>query len=589
MKLLRLKLNESYRSLQAGFELHFFEEWERNDSEPLDISVLKFAPFILAGPNGSGKSNVLEVLAAIFYHLECQFLDYRPEIFAFDAALNPSGFQEEIATPNAFELEYLIAMPELLQEGGASLTAHIKISKSAENGAQLFCLDNPQFDADKPLSRIDAREMLPEFIMGYSSGENEILSLPFFKMRFIQFDEYRDSLKNNYAYAGKSEARLTYLDNAFSQAILLSNFLFQDDASLKPFQEEVGIESLQQFRIILKNRIEVSAEEANDYPKDLVIVETDEFEKSRYFIPLLHQLFAEEKKENTFEPVINRLKRCATCFYHDLEAGTLYLDYWVNKATKAAFKANFSSAIDLFQSFQILLTLNLYSVSDVLKSELYGSDSLYVNETVPVLPSDERIMRFKFVKFKKSNIPQAVMLKDLSDGEHQFLHSLGLCLLYKDTNSLFLLDEPETHFNPDWRSKFISRLRDCFNQANKKSQREILITTHTPFLISDSKPEHVLVFKKEQSDVKVTRPDYNTLGASINKITLKTFAKRETIGGYAHAKMDAFKQRFDSEKGSDADKQNLIDEINQQLGDSVEKVLLIKTILDSMDKSEEEV
>ena len=34
---------------------------------------------------------------------------------------------------------------------------------------------------------------------------------------------------------------------------------------------------------------------------------------------------------------------------------------------------------------------------------------------------------------------------------------------------------------------------------------------------------------------------------------------------------------------SDDDKLALIDEINQQLGDSVEKVLLIKTILDSME------
>jgi len=165
------------------------------------------------------------------------------------------------------------------------------------------------------------------------------------------------------------------------------------------------------------------------------------------------------------------------------------------------------------------------------------------------------------------------------------LHSLGLCLLYKNTNSLFLLDEPETHFNPDWRSKFISRLRDCFKQTDSNVQREMLITTHTPFLISDSAPEQVLVFDKSDGIVRVSRPDYNTLGASINKITMKTFGKRETIGGFAQQKMAALQQRFEDGRssGSDADKDALIDEINQQLGDSVEKVLLIKTILDSME------
>ena len=60
-----------------------------------------------------------------------------------------------------------------------------------------------------------------------------------------------------------------------------------------------------------------------------------------------------------------------------------------------------------------------------------------------------------------------------------------------------------------------------------------LVTTHTPFLISDSRPEKVLVFDKTDDVVSVSRPDYNTLGASINKITMATFGKRETIGARA--------------------------------------------------------
>jgi len=98
----------------------------------------------------------------------------------------------------------------------------------------------------------------------------------------------------------------------------------------------------------------------------------------------------------------------------------------------------------------------------------------------------------------------------------------------------------------------------------------------------------VLVFDKSDGIVEVERPDYNTLGASINKITMKTFGKRETIGGFAQQKLAVLKQRFETDRAaySDADKHALIDEINQQLGDSVEKVLLIKTILDSMEGSE---
>lgn len=86
-----------------------------------------------------------------------------------------------------------------------------------------------------------------------------------------------------------------------------------------------------------------------------------------------------------------------------------------------------------------------------------------------------------------------MMLKELSDGEHQLLHSLGLCLLFRETNSLFLLDEPETHFNPHWRASFITRMRQCLCNTENVEQ-EMLITTHTPFLISDSKPEKYWFF-----------------------------------------------------------------------------------------------
>jgi hypothetical protein len=109
----------------------------------------------------------------------------------------------------------------------------------------------------------------------------------------------------------------------------------------------------------------------------------------------------------------------------------------------------------------------------------------------------------------------------------------------------------------------------------------MLVTTHTPFLISDSRPEKVLVFDKdkETGEVSVSNPDYNTLGASINKITMATFGKRETIGGRAQAMLADLRRRFDQGE----DKEQLITEINRQFGDSVEKMLLIKTILDSME------
>ncbi|MGD9366042.1 MAG: restriction system-associated AAA family ATPase [Desulfobacteraceae bacterium] len=587
MKLLRLKIGEPFRCLQAGFELHFLNEWDRKERAG------RFDPYILAGPNGCGKSNILEVLAAIFFQLECQYLSFRPEALMppeFDEGFD-DGFagRQGIAAhrPQAFELEYLLPVPRRLQSDPAAAIAHVKISKKAGDSAKVFWVNHPEYGEDTPLSRLVAWDLLPEFVLGYSSGENEILSLPFFKQRFIQLDEYLDSLKENTSYAGKPESRQAFLDNAFNQAILVSNLLFQQLDALEPFRQEVGVEGLVQFRIILKKSIEIAADQADAYPQEYVRVEEEEDGIQTYRLLLLQRFDAVDDEKMARTAVIDRLQRCATSSYHDSITDTLYLDYLVTDETRKAFQNNFSSAMDLFQHLQILLILNLYAVSEPLKRDLYLSDSLYVNETVPTLPADARVMRFEDLVLKKSGVDEPIYARSLSDGEYQFLHSLGLCLLYRDTNSLFLLDEPETHFNPDWRSQFITRLRECFKSGDPKVRREVLITTHTPFLISDSLPEQVLVIDKSDGVVKVTRPDYNTLGASINKITMKTFGKRETIGGFAQQKLEELKQRFEAAKAeaSDAEKSALIDEIDRQLGDSVEKVLLIKTILDSMEGS----
>ena len=606
MKLLRLKITDpkGFRSLPYGFEHHFRSEWTLQEEL---ANQEDFAPFVCAGRNGSGKSNLLEVLGAIFYHMECISLENRPDSFDHDPIENPKGFLGNKANPDGFEVEYITNSPSELNSSEGQV--RLKICKKIEKDPQWWIWrDSPaewekleEFEKEQKTSfgRGLRRKLLPQYIIGYSSGENEILSLPFFKMRFIQFDEYWQTLKKQEIYNNQPEARMICLDNSFSQAILLCNLLFQDHDTLQPFRKDVGIEALKEFRIILRRSILLTPEQLESFVSSneseretlegivknnpALNAEEDELGNTHYRLNILQLLDGDEESSR----MISALRRCATLSYEDDANDTLILDYWVNDSTKQAFRKNFENKpLSLFQAFQVLLTLNLYTVSEPLKADLYQSNSHYISETVPTLASDERIMRFKNFYFTKQGVDQPMLLKELSDGEHQLLHSLGLCLLFRNTNSLFLLDEPETHFNPDWRANFISRLRQCFTPTKEEEKRpdkviysqEMLITTHTPFLISDSKPEKVLVFNKDKTtgEVSISHPEYNTLGASINKITMNTFGKRETIGAYAKGILDDLRKRFEQ---GDEDNETLIDEIHHQLGDSVEKLLLIKAIL----------
>jgi restriction system-associated AAA family ATPase len=585
MKLLRLKITDpaGFRSLPYGFEHHFRSERSLQDELAKPEG---FAPFVCAGPNGCGKSNLLEALAAIFFQLE---------ILRVRRSFLPEVLQNEDLdySPVGFELDYLIQVSAEYIRSDGPVWAKVGVWKLPGEPVQYQWENQGAFDTDayEVFKAGHADMLLPQYVLGYSSGENEILSLPFFKMRFVQFDEYWNALTRQLPYPGHPDTRLAYLDNGFSQAILLCNLLFQNEATLQPFRKDVGIEALKEFRIIILRSIPITQEQLAAFASEdqnqreslddivksnpALYAEMDDDGSTRYRLNLMQLLEGNEKSSL----VVSALKRCATLNYVDDATDTLVLDYWVDDATKEAFRENFDgSPLALFQAFQVLLTLNLYSVNDALKADLYRSTSHYASETVPTLASGERVMRFKFVRFSKEGVAQPMMLKELSDGEHQLLHSLGLCLLFRETNSLFLLDEPETHFNPDWRANFISRLRQCLPGTGNVGQ-EMLITTHTPFLISDSKPDKVLVFTKDKSSgsVSISRPGYNTLGASINKITMNTFGKRETIGGHAQAILDGLRVRF--EQGNE-NPDTLIDEINLQLGDSVEKLLLIKAILD---------
>jgi restriction system-associated AAA family ATPase len=583
MKLLRLKITDpdGFRSLPRGFEHDFRTDWSRQNE--LEAGT-DFAPFVCAGRNGSGKSNLLEALAAIFYQLDVQRVrrNFLPTVL-MDA--------DDLGAPHGFELEYLIHPTR-----EASDYAQVRVLKEPGSSPRMYWLNAASFGelaegtgSDGECGERQRELLLPDFVLGYSSGENEVLSLPFFKLRFVAFDEYWTALRERQAYAGHPDARLAYLDSGFSQAILLCNLLFAEGDEPPAFAAGTGIEALSQFRIVLRRSLPLDEAQAerfmapiigNRNERPLITFDADSNGYRLDVLRLLREYAPDEAKRSSL--AVDALRRCATLEYLDDASDSLVLDYRVDAHTREAFKANFGNDLPgdgpraLFQALQVLLTLNLYSVSDSLKADLYRSDSDYVRETVPTLASDERVMRFKHVSLRKQGVDKPLSLKSLSDGEHQLLHSLGLCSLFAGSRCLFLLDEPETHFNPDWRASFITRLAACLGTGGK--QAEMLLTTHSPFPISDSTPDKVLLFERDEASgaLRVHHPDYNTLGASINKITMLSFGKRDTIGGHAKALLDDVRQRFADDPSQ---REALIDELDRTLGDSVEKVLLVNAML----------
>lgn len=585
MKLLSLYIKdpEGFRSLKEGFKIDFYNKESKE-------SPYGFDPYCFVGRNGSGKSNVLEALANIFYHIECIYLENKPDDFEEDINGKP-GFKQEVCYPDAFELEYMVpAIWNMIRKdktwGDVNATwddlsfAHIKISKELKGFPKIEIVNNEIFkDINKDVDRTTIETVLPELVVGYSSGENETLSLPFFKMRFLQFDEYKTLLKKREPY-GEPSGRMVYLDSQYTQAILLSNFLMQEEKYLAPFKNEeigIGIEEVVQFRLIIRqHHKERFSEEILESIKFTVDdIHEDDFDMV-------------ELTSNIEKSIIDKLKACATTQLYDRNSDSLFLDYCITQEkddqTKKAFQFHFNkNPLELFRAFQTLLFLNLYQVDDDSKREVYNSDSLYVGETIPILPSHERIFRIKDLWIRKKGVEDEILSKSLSDGEHQFIHSMGICMLLRDTKSLFLLDEPETHFNPEWRAKFITILKNSLGESDSIT-RDILITTHSPFIISDCHKEKVKWFKKGEE--QLPEIEMTTFGSSSDEITDYFFEYKEMIPQRPLREIEAIEKEIEQKvETGNKEFDTLINRL-KKLGESSDKFMLLNYIAQLIEEKE---
>ncbi len=566
MKLLSLEIGEQYRSLHSGFKIDFHQLTDKGVQ-----SMLEFQPFCFAGLNGSGKSNVLEALASIFYHLEMCVAKYRPESFE-------KHFNRKKCTPDAFTLKYLTCSSN--KKDYVLFLADVVTITKVKGKEPIMKVEPNPFSKDKgaepreislkPSDRSQERaagkEYLPDLVVGYSSGENEILSLPFIKNRLIHFDEYKEAVKKRLPF-DEPETSLIYIDEEMSQAVLLACMLYEDpETTLKPLRDELGIVGIRSFRMNLNMQGLALDEERTTY------------------VPILQHI----------NPIIESLKKCATSWYeskpirkgiNDNLFSILTLDFFVDDKTKQVFKDHFKTSFELFRFFQLLYELNSNIINTATKEEVYKSRGFYTDGKLPEAGPEDRVFYFldyMILKDEGGEKSNERLLREFSDGEHQFLHTMGICLMLKDRRTLLLLDEPETHFNPKWRAEFIKVLNNSIKAGGTNNfLKDVVLTSHSPFIISDCMPDNVLFFTKNENKLleakKATDLGLKTYGSSVDYI-LRNFFKTNLISSKS---FEDLKNIIDN---------GTIDELRkavEDFGESSEKQFLFKKIYEKMEKKDD--
>jgi ABC-type ATPase involved in cell division len=105
--------------------------------------------------------------------------------------------------------------------------------------------------------------------------------------------------------------------------------------------------------------------------------------------------------------------------------------------------------------------------------------------------------------------------RELSEGEQQLLMVLGLLRFTREDESLFLLDEPDTHLNPAWSVQYLNFLKEIGGLGDNS---HVIMATHDPLVITGLTREQVRIMMRETMDapIRAEMPEIDPQGMGIN-------------------------------------------------------------------------
>ncbi|EOV1952502.1 AAA family ATPase [Vibrio parahaemolyticus] len=540
MRLNRLKLVGRYKSIVGTEQQPFIYTFKPNSEG--------YSPICLVGLNGSGKSNFIELIADIFGYADRYF--------------NPQYECAEDLTYD-FELEYQIT--------GASAPRTVLLKCTDSKLKMLYIegerpfsystneLESYQLDQMVELLGIfnevqnDFHEMLPTNVIAYSSGHNQGLSSVFAKTQLQYFDvirkqgifyrEYKprydevmeeQDAENDAVWEGLSKyVRGVYLKNSGLFSVPRA---YQDDLeSYFNFPEE----PLEARESSLPVGLFADHSLNNVFFVYLMVCRGVNKTKSKAFRRFISDnvningvcsfemdLRLTEYKE--FEAIGNIVRRLTELSCESLGQPVPLIDEDISASPKLRFKVGrkFFKAMDRLYLdetvfLEHLLTLHHLTARRWSYDEKRTLRSSKYERNVPSVSGGLMPMRLLNIEVLLKD-PHVITTYDrISDGEHQLIQIIGSLILFGDQQSLFILDEPESHFNPEWRIEFV----DIINRYVGLSKLELIISTHSPFVLSACKSERVLHFQKNPAGCVAINSIRNkeTYGSSFDSLLSSVF------------------------------------------------------------------
>lgn len=492
MRLRQLKVQESGAGggLFDGTDILFGREVTNKAEAAL-------SPLCLIGPNGSGKSQFLQLIAEIF-----------------QTAWHAHDSDQERVNSNdklVFDLAYSI-VPR-----GSTAVEEVSLVRKKKgrtiSAIELHCAEKVIPASDEAFGRY-----LPSLIIGYTSGDNETLSLPFLASRSGYANAVAKAALLKVNDSGVPDNRMMMIDYGTNLEVLFANMILGKPAVRKEILQHTNLTDLASCRCTVRLAHSVIKRAPARQVK----------KSGRKGIQLTNEL----------EQIIERLRQVATCWHLEPETETYTFDFFISDATRLAFAHYWDSAFDLYRDLHKLALLNDLAIPRPARKRLERAvkDRRFALR-LPEPQQEELVFGFEEVRFwPNGKRKEPVDYVALSDGEHQQALVLGVYAMVQDVNALFLLDEPESHFNPLWRVQFMQRLKKL---RGSRGSQEFLMTTHAPFVPSDMPRDHIMIFSRNGVKAMVTQPIIETFGAEYDRILETCFKVAPTISRIAEKTIES--------------------------------------------------
>jgi predicted ATPase len=451
----------------------FAVDFDETSQEPVTV---------LLGRNGSGKSNLYEALVIIFRDL----LKGKPT--------KDFGYDLRYTLRNG-KIAVRIWNPPTAQEE-ATKSAPLPFTSKEQQPIESFAFTVTEGGDQRRVSKDKISEYLPKYVVTYYSGTSKRLQRHFFKPQL----EFRDELLEGRSLPLRP---LFYAVPIHSQFALLAFFMTEDKEAMDFLKDYLWIEGLESALFVLRRPHWAAGRKLH---KDGDARFWGARGVVRDFLSEVYNCaLAPIRLTGDIQESFDKVERTEFLylFLRDLER----LRELAERSLEIAKSKADQKAVNAADFFKVL-------------------ESTFMSDLI----HETRIR----VSVRHAG---ALTYRELSEGEQQMLAVVGMLRFLRDDDSLFLLDEPDTHLNPTWGMEYLNILK---KHANTGKNSHLLLATHDPLVLSNLRRNQVVMLERnmETGSVVSSEPEQDPVGMGVQGILRNMFGLRSTVGTETQGKLN---------------------------------------------------